>query len=408
VSPPKRHRRGEAPPGAALAHPPLDAGRRMSGRARRWNLPAAAIACWGYRRAGAPLDAPALPPTADASRFPASVCRSSLAHVGGLPHLAHKGTAMKILVFPAIGLAALLSTVPVWAAKPAAAKRAAKPAAAKPAAVAPAAEAVPAAPPTAAPEPPAVPAESANKPPDTKPAQAEARSKDVAAEGFEDKNSPAEKPGQTYYFVGMRARYGVIPKFMMSLFGDGGTTVWIPSIGPEFTIRKNGFEYVMSIQYTSYAMDWVPFKAKTDPPASWELVKSSLKGLYFMTDLLWSTELHPTVAIDYGAGIGIAAVFGNLYRVQAYPPNGIVDPYSYLPCIGQKNPHDFCGTDNNHYPGYSEPSWANGGSKPILFPWLSVQTGLRFKPHRHFMSRLDLGWNILNGPFIGIAGNYGI
>jgi hypothetical protein len=85
----------------------------------------------------------------------------------------------------------------------------------------------------------------------------------------------------------------------------------------------------------------------------------------------------------------------------------VADPYSYQRCP-YPGYQPFCGGDNNHYPGYSEPSWSNGGSKPILFPWLSVQTGLRWKPHRHFMARLDLGWNILNGPFAGIAGNYGI
>jgi hypothetical protein len=324
---------------------------------------------------------------------------------------------MKILAFPAFWIAALLVTVPGWAAKPAA-KAGSKAAAAKPAAAAPMAtptaqpvveEPAPA-PPPAAPvvKETAKPAEP--KAAESKPANVEVASKDIATEGFEDKNSPVEKHGQVYYFAGARFRYGLIPKFMMTLFGDGGANVGIPSFGPEFTIRKNGFEYAMSLQYTSYAMDWTPFKSKTDPNPSWELVKSSLKALYFVTDFTWSTELHPMVAINYGAGIGIAAVWGNLYRVQAYPVPGSNenDPGSYAACNGVGNPHGFCGNDNTHYPGYTEPSWSNGGSKPILFPWLSIQTGFRFKPHRHFAARLDLGWNLLNGPFFGLAGNYGI
>jgi hypothetical protein len=310
---------------------------------------------------------------------------------------------MKTLSFPAIWLAAFLLAVPSWAAKPAAksgAKPAAKPAAAAPAE--PVAEPVEEPAPAAKPEPTATPKEAGKAPAE------DVRSKDVAAEGFDDKDSPIEKTGKVYYFVGLRGRYGVIPKFMMSLFGDGGATVGIPSIGPEFTIRKNGFEYVMSLMYTSYALDWTPFKSKTDPPASWELVSSSLKAMYFMTDFLWSSELSPGIAVNYGAGIGLAAVWGDLYRVQAYPgAGGEGDPYSYRQCPAP-GAHPFCGSDNNHYPGYKEPSWSNGGSKPILFPWLSIQTGLRWKPHRHFAARLDLGWNILNGPFIGLAGNYGI
>jgi hypothetical protein len=81
-----------------------------------------------------------------------------------------------------------------------------------------------------------------------------------------------------------------------------------------------------------------------------------------------------------------------------------------VPCAGPNNPNNgFCNSqDNNHFGNFTEPSWANGGSKPIVFPWLSLQTGIRFKPTRQFMARLDLGWNIFNGPFIGLAGNYGL
>jgi len=300
---------------------------------------------------------------------------------------------MKILGIPAIGLTALLFSVPSWAAKPASTKPAAE--TAKPAAE------------TAKPAAQTPPASAAK---DAKEPAKEVASKDVAtAEEFEDKYSLVEKPGKPYYFVGLRGRYGWIPKFMMTLFGNGGTTVAVPSVGPEFTIRKNGFEYVMSLQYSMYSMDATPFKSKTDPAQSWELVTANLKALYFMTDFLWSSEINPAVAINYGAGIGIAAVWGDLKRVQAYPgAGGEGDPYSYLPCTGPQNPHPFCGSDNTHYGNYTEPSWSNGGSRPILFPWLAVQTGVRYKPHRHFALRFDLGWNLLNGPFLGLAGNYGI
>ena len=83
-------------------------------------------------------------------------------------------------------------------------------------------------------------------------------SKDVAP-GFDDPNSPFEKADTTYRFIGARFRYVVIPKFYMNLFGSGGATLGVPAFGPEFTIRKNGFEYVLSLMYASYAMDPTPF-----------------------------------------------------------------------------------------------------------------------------------------------------
>ena len=233
-------------------------------------------------------------------------------------------------------------------------------------------------------------------------------SKDVAA-GLDDPNSPFEKANTTYRFVGARFRYIIIPQFYMGLFGSGGRTVGVPAFGPEFTIRKNGFEYVLSAMYASYAMDPTPFKAKTDANDAYELVDTDIKALYLMSDFLWSGELNPKLSMIYGAGFGLAAVFGDIHRVQAYPGvGGANNPDGYLPCVAPGNPHAFCGADNNHYGGYTEPSWANGGSKPIIFPWLSVQTGLRFKPVKQFAARLDVGWNLLNGPFFGIAANYGL
>jgi hypothetical protein len=32
---------------------------------------------------------------------------------------------------------------------------------------------------------------------------------------------------------------------------------------------------------------------------------------------------------------------------------------------------------------------------------------VRIKPHRNFMMRIDVGWGLI-GPYLGIAGNYGI
>jgi hypothetical protein len=234
-------------------------------------------------------------------------------------------------------------------------------------------------------------------------------SKDVAATGFEDPNSPFEKTDTTYRFIGARFRYVIVPKFYMGIFGDGGTTAGVPAFGPEFTIRKNGFEYVMSVMYASYAIDPTPFKSKTDKNDAWEIVDTSVKSLYFMSDFLWSSEMSPKFSFIYGGGFGLGVVFGDIHRQQAYPTGDPNDPSTYVPCTGQLMPNPmFCGKDNDHYGGYTEPSWANGGSKPILFPWLSLQTGFRFKPTKQFMGRVDIGWNILNGPFFGLALNYGL
>jgi hypothetical protein len=216
-------------------------------------------------------------------------------------------------------------------------------------------------------------------------------------------NSPLELPNKTYYFVGMRYRGLLMPKFMMNLFGDGGTSVYSNALGPEFTVRRNNFEYVLSAWWADYSMDPTPFKASTDPEQAWEIVTSKMNALYLTSDFNWSSQINPVFGLNFGLGAGFGFVWGDLLRVQAYRQNG-----SLVPCTAPGVPDgNYCGGDNNHYGNYKEPSWTGGGSKPIVFPWFALQTGLRIKPHKNFMMRVDAGWAI-TGPFFGVSGNYGL
>jgi hypothetical protein len=219
-------------------------------------------------------------------------------------------------------------------------------------------------------------------------------------------SSPVELPGKTYYGVGLRYRAVIVPKFMMNLFGDGGRTVLANGIGPEFTIRKNAFEYGLSAWYASYAMDPTPFKSKSDPATAWELVSSQIKVLYLTADFVWSHDLAPEFAFNYGLGAGFGFVWGDLTRTQAYPGPGANDSTGagYLACPGVGFSAN-CAA-GKHY-GYQEPNWANGGSKPVVFPWLVAQTGLRWKPHRNFIARLDAGFGT-SGFFLGLGADYGL
>ncbi len=232
-----------------------------------------------------------------------------------------------------------------------------------------------------------------------------ATNKEAIVQDAEQGNSPLEHPGQVYRFVGLRYRGIIVPKFMINMFGaDGGRTVYVHDFGPEFAIRKDGFEYDFSVTYASYQMDPTPIKSSSDPENAWEIVTSNLKMINLKADFLWSTDFSPEFALNYGIGAGFGIVFGDLHRVQAYKDaNG-----TYQPCNSAGNPDaNYCGSDNDHYNNYSEPSWANGGSKPILFPWLALQTGFRFKPTKHFVARLDAGFGT-SGFFVGLGADYGL
>jgi hypothetical protein len=219
--------------------------------------------------------------------------------------------------------------------------------------------------------------------------------------------SPVEEKGVTYRFVGLRYRGLVVPQFMESAFGaDGGSTVYAHNFGPEFIVRKDNFEYAFSLTYTDYSFDPTPFKAKSDGEDAWELVESHIKVLYLGADFLWSHPFNPKFALSYGLGAGLGIVWGDLNRVQAYKDAS----GDYQPCIGPGNPASagfYCGADNDHYGDYTEPSWADGGSKPIVFPWLAGQVGLRFKPHRNFQAHLDAGIAV-GHVFFGLGADYGL
>jgi hypothetical protein len=228
--------------------------------------------------------------------------------------------------------------------------------------------------------------------------------------------SPVELPGKTYLFVGARYRAIIVPKFMVNLFGDGGKTVVAHGFGPEFAIRKNAFEYNLSIWYAGYGMDPTAFKAKDDGAAAWELVESNLKSIFITSDFLWSQDFSPEFSLNYGLAGGFGIIFGDLHRVQAKPGSANFNDNTgegFVRCNQKFDTQPFnpttlyCDDSNEHYGDYTEKSWTDGGSKPILFPWFVLQTGLRYKPHRNFAARLDAGFGT-SGFFLGVGADYGL
>ena len=227
-----------------------------------------------------------------------------------------------------------------------------------------------------------------------------------------DPASPYEKRGKTYLFPGIRYRGIVIPQGMMQLFGEGGTNLYVNSGGPELGIRKDDFEYVLSVWYANYKMSPVPFKGSGDPEDAWEVVRTRLKILYLTADLFWTSKLNDDFGLTYGFGGGLGIVWGDIWRRQAYPVDGGYtvctgpdDPNGLIPVAGGGGIRDYCDEDNDHYGKYLEPSWFNGGSKPNFFPWLAGQAGIRYRPHEKIALRLDLGVG-LSGPFFGLSAGY--
>lgn len=242
-----------------------------------------------------------------------------------------------------------------------------------------------------------------------------------APDAPDPKYDPLEEEGKRYNFVGMRFRDVIVPKFMINWFAEGGATVNVAMFGPEFTTRKNGTELDFAVQYADYSMDPFMFRANGDPDTAFEVVSSTMKMVLFTADLLYNVPIDKSGKFSFlvGAGIGFGVVFGDLSRAQAYPADGSDkadpnDPSKWRTCLGDSAPQKAGGLkycddkDSLHYGKYTEPSWANGGSKFNIFPWISLpQLSFRYKPIKQLQTRFDTGFST-SGFFFGLSAGYGL
>jgi hypothetical protein len=254
--------------------------------------------------------------------------------------------------------------------------------------------------------------------------------KDEGGEGEKsDISDVTEKPGQTYYFIGLRYGLTVIPKFMINIFVSEGATFTSNTVGAEVDIRKDGFSLIPSLTYAEYGKDQdVLFLEKNKDPnldGNWSYVNSSLKAIYLGADLLWSAPISKNVDFEYGAGFGLGVIFGDLVTNWVYAdangPYTSSDNRHFSPCQyenqaappqGNSNGCTKVGHSNSQVAkvgGYTEPSWANGGSKPNVFPRILLHlAGVRIKPIKQFEGRLGLGFSITEGFWFGASGNFGL
>jgi len=230
----------------------------------------------------------------------------------------------------------------------------------------------------------------------------------MGTEEARDSTDPWEDPQEGYYFAGLFYRHIFVPEFLLNLFLDESTGASNPAFGGEVTYRKDGFDIIGSIWYSSYAVDGA-FRASGDPDGDTEIINSELGVLFVSASFLWSTPFNDIFALEYGVGLGLGVVLGDLVRTEAYPEDG-----GYAACTSVGNPVGgaYCdgpsvgdGEDGGHY-GVEARKWSDGGDVPNVIPWLAVpQIALRIKPIKQLMMRIEGGFGI--GFFLGGAINYG-
>lgn len=256
---------------------------------------------------------------------------------------------------------------------------------------------------------------------DKMPGEKDKKAEPEAAPSDPTDHDPKELPGTAYSFVGLRFRNIIVPKFMVNVFADGGSTINVFTIGPELSYRKDRTEFDFALSYADYSFDPMLFKGHEDDAFSWEEVSSSMKALYLTLDILYDIPVIDDTgrfSVLAGGGVGFGLVAGSMYRYQVQPAVGSADakinpddPSSWRYCEQPgAGVAGYCDTENEHYKNknYEEPSWANGGSKPFIFPWVSLpQVSFRYKPVKEAQVRLDTGFS-LTGFFFGLSAGYGL
>jgi len=257
----------------------------------------------------------------------------------------------------------------------------------------------------------------------------------------QDATDPHEIDSEDYYFLGAFYRHSFIPAFIIDLFTDEATRARNPSFGLEFTLRKAGFDIITSLYYQSFHVNG-PFLAHNDPPQQVEFIKSNLFTVMAGVDFLWSTDINDMFSFEYGLGLGIGVVGGSMTRTEAYPGSGAGSVGGFTACVGpgqpqpgDSDPGGYCdptsgathsndytdrnGTlhtnvptnvDGEHGAHYHTTArrWTNGGSVPNVYFRLALpHLALRFKPIHQLMMRIDGGFDVFSGFFVGGSMAYG-
>jgi hypothetical protein len=235
----------------------------------------------------------------------------------------------------------------------------------------------------------------------------------ASAEGA-NAGTPIEPPSWWFgaYFQG-----GFVPSAMLKLFLDDAPTVGSPAFGLTATHRdKSGFSIVLGLGYAGYGFGG-PFRIKGDPEQDTEYITSTIKLVHLRAEMLWSTELvKDTLSFEYGVGLDLAVVLGELRRSEAYRPTPGAD---FQPCAGALAPP----TPSPAFVPYCEPPLmlptdaynAHGAQynvvekrvPPVLpIPMLPV-LALRYTPTRQLAVKVDAAVSFFMQFAFGVSVAYG-
>jgi hypothetical protein len=245
---------------------------------------------------------------------------------------------------------------------------------------------------------------------------AESAEEEAAAEELDlpKEEAPAAASNEPpKWWFGAYLQGAFVPSFMLGLFLDEAPTVGNVGFGVTATHRnKDGMSFVMGLGYQPYSFAG-PFRISGDPETDTEYLDSTLGLLHLRGQMLWSTEIvDNTLSFEYGVGLDIGVVLGEMRRSEAYrDPSG-----NYQRCAGPGNPL----TPSN----YCEPTLGLGATDaydadgahynvvekrvpPVMLIPMLPALALRYTPIPELAIKLDAAFGLMQFA-IGLSAAYGV
>jgi len=269
--------------------------------------------------------------------------------------------------------------------------------------------AVPEPAPVAEPAPAAEPAPTAPSPAQTAQAAPPAAEASInLTQNLEPEDSGQRRP---MWFFGGQYRHHWVPTGIQEIFMDQAPNIKGPGYGVLASRRNvDGFSLTFGLAYTDYGFEGF-FREKGDDLGETEYVKSDMSLWHVTSSFMWSTEFLGVLAFEYGFGLDLGLVFGDINRTEAYldqsagwrPCTAAGDPVNLtddgVPYCDQPqemgattDPSDKKGAHYNVDVG----KISGGGSIPDIFLVPAIpQLAIRFQPIRNVALRLEAGYGIV-------------
>lgn len=239
---------------------------------------------------------------------------------------------------------------------------------------------------------------------------------DAADEEGTEEDTASGKPE---WWIGPYLHGVWVPSFMLGMFLDEPPTIGNAAFGVTATHRdEDGFSFVLGLGYVGYGFEG-PLQKSGDPDEDTEWVTSGLGMLHVTGAMLWSTELSPMFAFEYGLGLDFGIVLGDMERSEAYRTGS----GKYAPCSGPSNPlvaasptSQYCEVALRNGVPVATNSYDEFGAHygvieervpPVALIPALPQLALRFQPHKNLAFKLEAAYGIFQFK-LGLSAAFGL